>query len=422
MRVLILGQPSDNRGDEAAARGMIYGIRSLIPNAIFDIVYCYKDFKPVMDDPPHVVSHHKRFLMRLTKWNIFIHLWYLLLYRLGIASSAGSDENVLAKLIVEADAVIYAPQGPYLGGKSIQFRPLFFLALVKMYAKKLMIYAPSMGPFLDDNQSFFYSIKLNILKKVLNSVNMITLRDSTSSEFVKKLNLRNKNVFLASDSALQNPVDQLDGKKLLQSLCIPGPNKLIGITPIELSWHTHWATVKDIDTTIAAISAEILDSCIEKYNAHILFFPQLYGNPGKPFSSDLPVMYNIAHYMKHKDKFTVVDIHWETEQQQSVMALMDVFVGYRHHSAVLCAKMKIPCVCISYEYKAISFMEDIQLSEYALPLENLRAKTVLRLIDNALNNRADIVRHLTAISEKLRKTAFISSEKFAEMVTGTPSC
>ena len=40
-KVLILNQHGSNRGDEAACRGMIYGIRRFIPDATFNILTVY---------------------------------------------------------------------------------------------------------------------------------------------------------------------------------------------------------------------------------------------------------------------------------------------------------------------------------------------------------------------------------------------
>jgi polysaccharide pyruvyl transferase WcaK-like protein len=100
------------------------------------------------------------------------------------------------------------------------------------------------------------------------------------------------------------------------------------------------------------------------------------------------------------------------------MAKMSFFIGFRHHSAVLAAKMLIPCICVSYEHKAISFMEDIQLDKYAIAIEDLSYSGLVSMIETIMADSADVKTHLKKISNDIRDKALLSSQKFYEMTAG----
>lgn len=420
-KILILGQASNNRGDEAAARGMIYGIQSVYPDAHIDLVYGCENSDPVIESGNGVVSHHDRHMYDASWKNVFTHLWLWLLWLVGRGPGVQSDNPVyyLARIMSDSDVVVFAPRGAFVTMYYLPRMPMFFIWLAKRYGKKVMIYGPSFGPFKKTGLSLKQRRNCAIIRYILNTVDMITVRDGQSYEYLNVLGLKNKNIFLTSDSAVQNPIDLTGREALCAKLGIDTSAKmLIGITPIELSWHLLWSKQNGLDEHIAQSAAQTLDYCIEKYDAQIVFFPQLYGSPVRKYSTDLPVIYRVIHHMKHRTSVCIVDPFWGTVEQQKIMSLITVFLGFRHHSAVLCAKMKIPCICISYEHKAISFMEDIGLKQYALPLEQLNSDSLCAMIDDMIDKRDQIRIHLEKVSPELKKASFLNTEKFRELLSG----
>lgn len=421
MNILIFGQPSNNRGDEAAARGYLYGIKKLIPNAEFDIIYSGHNLLPVIDNTEYITNHHLRFFLNAAKKNYLKLLFYFLLTKLNIKFKSESNPAFLSNLIKKADAVLFPPSGPYLGDRCHNTKSLFYLCLCKLYKKKVMIYAPSIGPFSDLNKlSIAVTVKKFFLKKILDKINIITLRDKQSFDFIKKLNLKNPNIFLSIDSALQNPITKIDAKELCKPYGIYLDKKpIIGITPIDLQWHAYWSKIDGINERVTTSAAKALDYCISKFNSTILFFPQLYGKAVKPMSCDIPVMFTIIDKMKHKTAVHILSPHFDTQQQQAIMEHLTFFIGFRHHSAVLSAKMKLPCICLSYEHKAASFMEDIGLEKYIIDLNDLTNSLILKMIDKIWDDKDAIAKHLDKIHNDIQKKAFLSSRKFYEMIRQT---
>ena len=418
MNILIFGQPSNNRGDEAAAHGYLYAIKKLIPNVKFNIVYSGNNLLPIIQDNDHITNYHKKCLLSSSKKHYIALLFYYLLTKLKLTFKTESNPAFLSKLIHQADAILFPPSGPYLGDHCHNTNSLFYLWLCKSYKKKIMIYAPSIGPFSDIRSiSPSKIIKNFFLKNILNKIDIITLRDKQSFDYIKMLNLKNKNLYLSIDSALQNPVKKIDVLSLCQAYGINLNEKpVIGITPIDLQWHAYWSKIEGINEKITTTAAQALDYCISRFNAQIICFPQLYGKAVKPMSCDIPVMFNIIDKMKHKTAVNILSPNFNTEQQQAIMDHLSLFIGFRHHSAVLSAKMKLPCVCVSYEHKATSFMEDIQLEKYVIELKDLTTSSITTMIDTVWNDKEDIITHLNNIHNDLQEKALLSSRKFHEMI------
>ena len=418
MNILIIGQPSNNRGDEAAARGYLYAIKKLISDAKFNIVYSSNNLLPVIEDTDYITNHHKKSLINSSKKNYITLLFYFLLTKLKINFKTKSNPAFLSKLIQQTDAILFPPAGPYLGDYCHNTNFLFYLWLCKSYKKKVMIYDPSIGPFSDlKSISPAKIIKNFFLKKILNKIDLITLRDKQSFDYIKTLNLKNKNIFLSIDSALQNPVKKIDAAALCKPYGINLTEKpIVGITPIDLQWHGYWSKIEGINERITTVAAQALDHCISKFNSTVIFFPQLYGKAVKPMSCDIPVMFSIIDKMKHKKAVNILSPNFNTEQQQAIMEHLSLFIGFRHHSAVLSAKMNLPCVCVSYEHKATSFMEDIQLEKYVIELKDLTAPAITSMIDTIWSDKDNIIKHLNNIHDDLQEKAFLSSRKFHEMI------
>ena len=185
IRIVITNSHADNRGDEAAQRSLIYSLKVLIPNAKFTVLTVSPDGLQLQEN-----VHVLRTFSTSKKLFPFIMLWSV--FRLlGIRLPTFNRKREMFEALEEmanADIVISAPGGPYFGelyaSHEIQ-EHLFHILLAKLFRKRVMIYAPSMGPF--------ESQRRNIIRKyILNKVEIITLRDPISKKYLDYNNF-NKN-------------------------------------------------------------------------------------------------------------------------------------------------------------------------------------------------------------------------------------
>jgi len=239
IKIVITNSHANNRGDEAAQRSMINSFRRLVPNASITVLTVSPDGLDLQEDVRKIrtFSASKKSALFIIVWTIFRSF--------GIRLPTFNLRPTVFEAIEEmanADVIISAPGGPYFGdlyaSHEIQ-EHLFHICLSKILIKAVMIYAPSMGPF----KSYWRN---KIRRYILNTVEIITLRDSISKEYLRKLGLDRPLVHLASDSAFQdvvslskNKVGDIMNAEGIVSLQGNDRSKgaLVGISPAGARWN-----------------------------------------------------------------------------------------------------------------------------------------------------------------------------------------
>ena len=116
LRIVIVNQHGCNRGDEAALKGMLYGLKKLLPGGEFSVFTRTpaQDFQHIDEarfyDTVHLETHKKAKILYYTLGG--------LLHRLGLRKLSRKLFRIKApflQCLKEADLVISAPGGAYIG-------------------------------------------------------------------------------------------------------------------------------------------------------------------------------------------------------------------------------------------------------------------------------------------------------------------
>lgn len=407
IKIVITNSHANNRGDEAAQRSMINSLKILIPNAEFTVLTVSPDGLQLQENV--------RILQTFSaskKTGPFIILWTVF-RSLGIRLPTFNKGHKIFEALEEmanADVIISAPGGPYFGdlyaSHEIQ-EHLLHIYLCKILRKPLMIYGPSMGPFKKRWR--------NIIRKyILNKVEIITLRDHISMKYLDNLNLTKPLVYLTTDSAFQDIIDiNIDEVKgiLLKEKIIAAQNKdinkkiLIGITPAGAEWNCRNSENPHKEQArYNKIIAKTIDYLIDKFDATIVFFPQLYGN-----SDDMPLINEIIKMVDKKNAVKVLSKRWNSEIQQAIISQMDLVIGNRYHSVIFALKGKIPTVCLAYEHKSVGIMHMVGLDKFVININDLTYENLIVTIDQAWNQREKIRKGLNSQMEIVRKRSLVNS-------------
>ena len=157
MKILMINQPLNNRGDESAHKALIRTIIREIPEAEITILFEY-NVNPdsvkqylVVDNRVHYIIHKptiSKGFRKVSQWGLKTgnhFIWYL---HPGIKS--------WLKYYKETDYVVCAPGGINMGGFQSWYH-LFNLYCAKIYNKPVAYYGRSIGPFPEktkDNRKF----------------------------------------------------------------------------------------------------------------------------------------------------------------------------------------------------------------------------------------------------------------------------
>lgn len=428
IKILIPSHHTNNKGDEAAMNGMIKSLKDLVRNAEFTILADY----------PEIASQiYKKKYVQVLGWAVKRNEWYpvsvplesfpkfiqiiivitfmlkaifnMFLGLLWIfTSSKGLDIPLLEKEkkrilkeFIDADIVLLSPGGPYLGdGTSATpglWLPvyLYHIILAQMLRKPIMIYAPSIGPFRRTKW---------ICRKILNGVQVITVREPASMRFLEGLGLKKPFICLTADCALlQQPANKVRVEKIMRSLEIPRDHPLlVGIT---VGWE--YQPNENYKKTLASVA----DYLAKKYNAIIIFIPHVYG-----IVSDIPLINEIIDLMSDSDRVRIIPEDCRVEESQGVSAELDLLVATRLHSFILAAAVGTPGILIAYEHKAIGFTEMLGVSKFVVRIDALNSNEFYKKIDQILKNSKQVKFQMASKIASLKKLATFNAKLATQLL------
>mgnify|MGYP000885545339 CR=1 FL=1 len=260
---------------------------------------------------------------------------------------------------------------------------LYYLAvmtLAKIFKKPVMVYANGIGPI---NKKY----NRILTRLILNKVDLITLRDENSKEFLEDMRVNNKNISVTADPvftlepAPKEIVDQIFIKE-----GIPRNKHLIGISVRE------WKRADDLDKIIACTIEDIRN----KYNANVVLIPMHY-------PEDLAISKRISRLVKEENCF-VLENKYSVEEIMGIIKELDIIVAMRLHALIYAATQSIPMVGLVYDPKVEGILESIGM-KYMNNVESLKSEELIFNIDKVWENKEQIKKDLESQTIKLKNKA-----------------
>lgn len=357
-KFVILHANCANRGDEAAVRAMIDQLLKNYGDA--QIILYYNGDTRYPNLPEQVMERERFPKLRSTKSRID---FLLCMKTCGLLCLTEQSRNFV-KTIREADLILHAPGGPSIGDiySKTEWLCLQRLLLVKRLKKKYMFYAPSMGPFEKRWRN-------PLRRKVLRASEAVVIRDPVSRRYVKSL-IPELPVVAALDSAIQNTISEEENEVKLQKYTelknfIKKYEKCVGITITDLQWHPVYRDDRSVSRNIRD-TFWFFSRRLKKEGIGIVLIPQLYGTAEDQEFMRFCIGKEENCFMVRADSS-----EYDAYFQQYLIGKLYALVGMRYHSNIFAAKMGTPFLSISYEQKMEGFMEEMDLTEYCIPLKKL---------------------------------------------------
>lgn len=268
----------------------------------------------------------------------------------------------------------------------------YYLAIINIavrFNKKVMLYANGIGPV--NNESNFAKIR-----KTLNEVDLITLREPSSCEELKRFGVDKPKVIVTADPAFNLfPADDAEISELLQRAGLKPDSKYcaIAIRP----WNTMSA---DFYSQIAHAA----EYAREQYGLEPLF---LMMQPTR----DSKVSHMAADAVK--GGAYIIDGSCTPAQIMGIVDRAELVIGMRLHTLIYAAKCQTPVIGIVYDPKITAMMEYMG-QRFRVPVEQPNPLTLCRYIDEIMLNHDNITKELAEISkdsaEKAQNTARLAVE------------
>jgi len=258
---------------------------------------------------------------------------------------------------------------------------LYYLGIVtiaKLLGKPVVFYAQGFGPILKP-------FSRHMIKRVVNRVDVITVRDHESGEDFKACGVTDAPVYVTADPALTiHPDDVSDepGKRLLSAMFDDLTRPLVAISVRD------WKQEQQFKQIIA----EAADMFRER-GWNVLFLPMHYPSDLSP-SREIMALMNQEGARLIEEPITFHDI-------MSLIKQCSYVVGMRLHSLILACMLKIPFTGISYDPKIDRFVERAGMP-CAGHIRDLERETFLRQLTEHLE---DLPREQQVIQERSRLLA-----------------
>lgn len=400
--ILIVNQHGENRGDEAAMRAMLAGFDERLADVHFTLLYQFRDrtLRPVLEQDVET------FPIILPLGDYLRLLAFTACKFLGLEPDAVLSPTLrgIIEAYRSADLVVSAPGGPYFGDIYANHEILhwWFILLGSMYQKPLFLYATSAGPF--------ENVFLNPIRKVLyRKFSKLVVREERSEAFIKQLLGENTEVEVTADSAIQQSFDPLPKTTYFGDRASDFDNRLLVAVSLNDYQYPGDTDPQALKAKYNATALATLKHLIQKQGAYLLLLPQLYGKA----HSDVDYLRSIASKLPD-GSWEIVDNSLNSDQQRKIFAMCDIHLASRYHPAIFGNTANVPGCCIYYEHKALGFMEQLKLEQYAFDIRTVATEELCQNLDSIIERRTDLQTHLQREVPRLRA----KSQRTTEIAIG----
>lgn len=407
-----------NKGDASIVLGALKTLR-MIDDVGVSIVSSHPEFESIrcdaklinMTDP---LSKGKPLIVRAFRFAITIlqHTSLAMLHR--IFGLSGIPKGMMKRELLEeyykSDIIIAALDDSFttLYGSG-PFRTNFYsIFLAKLLKKSVVLYAGSIGPF----RNKFYEI---LGRYIINKVDLVTLREETSFEYLKKIGVNKPPMYVTADLAFAlQPAPLERAKEILLSEGIDESEKpLIGMSLSQVISRWAFPELQDSEEKYRKyikIMAQMVDYLIEELSATVIFIPQVIG-PSEE-NDDRNTAKYIYQMAKNKDKIKLVTNEYTPEELRSITGQFDLFIGARTHSVISAAMMCTPFVAIEYEsHKTRGIMgKMLDCEEFVYDIRTLDFGTLITKINDVWLNMEKIREELKIKTEGMEERALLNGK------------
>jgi len=401
MKILLTGHGNfRNRGCEAIVRGTAMIIRESIPQSgivlqsrslEYDIPYARENAIALDSIIPYERDTTQR-------WS---RAWWRQRFRRRIQSG---DMNIGAFLNIPVyqnyDVVVS------IGGDNFTDdygSPKFYfdsLVGARMAGAKTVIWGASIGPFRDGR-------KARRWKSVLDQVDLITVREPTSVDYLKSLGV-SENVREVADPAFLLPTQPPQTDLTVEK----GNGIVVGIGASALVTQ-YGRTLQDY----VAANVEFIRYAVSAHKARICLVPHVFVHGATKANNDLATCGEIAALLPKSCPVTIMPPAWNACEIKHFISQCDYFIGARTHSTIASLSTYVPTISIGYSPKATGINRAIfGTDEYVISIKDLTRDSLIARFDRLLTNESEVRQQLKKTVPLLCSSARRAGEYLREIV------
>ncbi|MDD4637979.1 MAG: polysaccharide pyruvyl transferase family protein, partial [Bacteroidales bacterium] len=274
MRILVVNQPLNNRGDESAHKALIRSIIQDLPDAHVQVLFVGSND----DSIRQFAAHSSVQYTNLKKGKFFSSFMKYGLYT-GLFSIWNLHPTVrkVRRIIHQSDIILCAPGGICMGGFH-NWQHIAYLYMAKRMNKKIAYYGRSFGPFVENtkkNRRF-----KEISYELLHGFDFLSIRDQKTELLAKEIGVS----YLSTVDAAFLDLPQEPIPDIVQSMI--GAGDYMVLVPNVLIWHYSYKNMPK--TLISYFFDSIIKLVLKEYPTfHIVLLPQTFN-----YKKEIDIDYN----------------------------------------------------------------------------------------------------------------------------------
>ena len=424
-----------NKGEAAILKGMLASFKELGDVKVSMVSFNPKDdafrYGSKIKIIPFIFDslHHQSKIIITIKGLIFTleYTLFCLLYRILGSTVVRFMKADIWKVYNESDILICGHDGLLEDLEDRSFRSRFnknitfissfyYIILAKLFLrKKIVIYGGSIGRFKNK--------LIEILAKIaLNKVDLITLREKLSYDYLSELGIEGPKRYVTADLAFSvkpTPIKRAREILLKENISTIG-RKLIGLSVSTELYRFTLPYIEDLKykyKKYIQLKAKVIDYLIKELNVNIILIPHAI----KRKKDDRIVAKDIYNNVINKDRVKLILNEYSPEELKSIIGICDLFIGERTHSNIAAISMSVPTIVISEpnSHRNRGIFNEI-ISERAIcDINELDLDKSIEIINYVWGNKDKIKRKLKNKMKILRKKALYNGVLLKEVLSNT---
>ncbi len=340
MRIAIINQPTNNRGDESAHKALIRRLNADLSNANISVIFIGRTESHLAS--LRVEGEHNRYV-NLRNW----HKWYGLteLQRKGYFLLTLWHPTTIALMwqLLRADVVMCAPGGINMGGFQSWYH-IYELRLAKLLRKPIVYWGRSIGPF-PEQTAYNREFKKQSVR-LLHYFSFISLRDKKSQDEARQIGVDYESTV---DSAFLADFKHVISDDVKAEIT----NNYVVFVPNRLTWHYKYSSTSQslIDDFWLSLLKQIRTAYPQ---SRIVMLPQTFGDGA------LSDGWNYFRQLAQQSGISGIYVappSCDSDEQQTIVSGAQCVIGARYHSIVFAINANVPFVSLSYEHKMSGLLQ-----------------------------------------------------------------
>ena len=267
---------------------------------------------------------------------------------------------------------------------------LFIIKWAKLMHKKVMLYANGIGPVSKAGNR-------SMVKRVVNKVDIITLREEDSRKELAAMGVTNKRMYVTADPVFtMEAASKETSVKLLEEADVSFDKGIVGVSV------RNWKNDEDFINNFAVICDKIHD----EFEKEIVFI--VMHNPNDSNISRLVMS-------RMKNRSYILDKSYSPKEIMGMIGQMDLILSMRLHTLIFATKQRVPIVGFVYDPKINNYLNLLRMPNGG-SVSNIDIEKTLVEVEDVLNNREKYVKYLEEVSAELEKKAELNEKYLKELL------